>query len=196
MSETQVVPEGTLPLAPDAPAEAVPDIELTGEGPQSPLDILKGKRAERDAKLHFDIAVPRWEDVIGLSIWVRYGPGDPSVFAEAMNKRDMAHAAKKKKDGIGDPEWATKANADLLVSACQGVYFLEPGEQPPDGDLPGDLPTFNDPALSAVLDAPRSAVGTVLKLYGTSADVLLAANQLLAWSGQASKESSEAFLSN
>lgn len=171
------------------------EIELAPGTPQSPLDLLKGRRKDLEAKLFLDLAVPRWEDIVGKTIWVRYKPADVSLWGEAQRTREAAHLAKKKRDGHGDPKWAIKANADVLVAACVGVYFLEPGEEPlHDEDFPADLPTFSDPALSTALDAPRNAVGTVLKLYGTDADVLLAANQIIMWSGESSKEAGEAFL--
>lgn len=193
-----VVAEGETPggstVEVELRLEADEDIDIAAGTPQSPLDLLKGRRKDLESKLFLDLAVPRWEDIVGKTIWVRYKPADVSLWGEAQRSREAAHVAKKKRDGHGDPKWAIKANADVLVDACVGVYFLEPGEEPPADDFPGDLPTFSDPALSSVLDAPRSAVGTVLKLYGTDADVLLAANQIIMWSGEASKEAGEAFL--
>lgn len=168
------------------------DVRIEGT-PQSPLDVLRGNRKKLDATLYIDLAVPRWEEVIGNTIWIRYKAANPAVLYEARAKFEAHHLAKKKKDGRGDPDWEIRANAQMLVEACMGVYFLEPGEKPPD-ELPGDLPTFGDPELSISLDAPKSAIATVMKLYGTNGDVLLAANQLLLFSGETSQEASEAYL--
>lgn len=190
---TEVVSEEELAAVAD-PVE-LDDTEAPEGTPQSPLDILKGRRAQLQAKLHIDLAVPRWDDIIGCSIWIRYGPADLSLWSNAQQKRETAHIALKKKNGVGDPKWAVKANADVLVDACRGVYFLEPGEKPPEGDVPDDLPTFSDPELATALDIqPGNAVRTVLGLYGTDGDLLMAANALLGFSGEASKEADSDFL--
>lgn len=190
---TEVVSQDDLAAA-DAADEA--PIEIPEGSPQSPLDLLKGKRAAAQKRLHIDLAVPRWEDVLGKSIWVRYGPANVALWSASQQRRESQHLAAKKKGQPGDPDWAIKANADLLVDACQGVYFLEPGEQPPhDQELPADLPKFSDPELAEALDIqPGNAVRTALGLYQTGADLLMASNALLGWSGEASKEADEAFL--
>lgn len=185
MPDVTVVAEGEEPEPVAAP------------GPRSPLQLLLGKRAELEANLYLDLAVPRWGEVLGRRLWVRYRPGKPSVFTQSMTRREEAHKADLAKGGKGDPDWLAKANADLLVSACVAVYDLELDEKPPHGPLPsGDYPTFGSQELSEAVGAPKNAVATVLKVYGTDADVLLAATQLLNWSGQASKEAGDDFLSS
>ena len=175
-------------------AEGEEEEPVVTAGPQSPLALLRGKRDELVAGLHLDLAVPRWDDVLeGRQLWVRYRPANPNVFAEAMERREKKHKEAKAKGTVGDPDWMTKANADLLVSACEAVYDLPDGEEPPD-TLEGDYPTFTSEELSEALGASRNACDTVLKLYATGADVLLAATQLLNWSGQASKEADRSFL--
>lgn len=183
----QVIPEGT---APQGAGEAAP----VRSGPQSPLDLLRGKRTEINAALFTDLAVPRRADQVGKSIWVRYGPADPTLFANALANREQAHLKLKRDGSSGDPAWSVKAHSDLLVASCLGVYFLEPDEQPPTGDLPAGMPTFSTPELSEALDAPANAVATVGKLYATELDLLNAATQLLEWSGQASERSDKDFL--
>lgn len=188
---TQVVAAGELPA--EESEDGADVVEQSQGAPRSPLEILKGYRAKIKARLHFDLAVPRADEVLGGNVvWVRYTPADPAFLSDALRKREEAfRAARKKSPQGGDPDWATKANCDLLVKCCLGVYFLEPGELPPEGDLPPDLPTFGDPELSDILEAPHNAVATVRALYSTNADILIAANQLLGWSGQASKEAEE-----
>ena len=181
----------TIPVAAEQPEEEPSE---ASQSPQSPLDLLRGKRQELDATLHLDLAIPRWDEVLGRRLWVRFGPGNPNVFTAAMEKREKAHRAAVAKGQLGDPDWMTKANADLLVSACEAVYDLGLDEEPPKGDLEGEYPTFSDPALSEALGAQRSAVDTCLKAYGTAADLLVAAAQLLAWSGVASQEAQVDFL--
>ncbi len=187
---TDVVETGHEPEVSVALGVEEDDGDIVAGKPQSPLEILAGRRKDLESRLFLDLAVPRWEDVIGKTIWVRYRPANIALLTDAQRTREQEHLLKKRKDGRGDPQWAVKANADMLRDACVGVYFLEVDEEPPrDSDtLDADLPTFSDPALSVALDAPRSAVATVLKLYGTDADVLMAAQQLVLWSGEASKE--------
>lgn len=191
MAEVTVVAEGEEVPSAGEPAE-VP------AGPQSPLALLRGKREQLEKALFLDLAIPRWEEVLGRKLWVRFRPGNPNVLTAAMTKREKAHLqAVAKNPKAGDKDWLTRANADLLVDACVAVYDLAPDEEPPEGDLPpGDYPTFSSSELSDALGATHNAVDTVLKAYGTGADVLLAATQLLNWSGQASQEASKGFLSS
>lgn len=175
------------------------DQEVTptiSDGPQSPLATLRGKRAQLEATLFHDMLVPRWEEVLdGRALWVRYQPANTTVFNTAMQKRDENHRKALKAGKHGDPDWLLKANADMLVDACVAVYDLAIDEEPP-ADLGGDLPTFGSPELSEALGAPKNAVATCLQVYGTKPDLLLAANQLLLWSGQASKEADQSFLTS
>jgi hypothetical protein len=168
-------------------------------GASSPLGLLRGKRAELDANLFYDIEVPRWSEILGRAVWVRYKPGQLGLLNAALERRKENHDKAVRAGKQGDPEWVAKANADMLVDSCVGVYDLAIGEEPPTGELPPNLPTFSEYALSESLDmpddpCPRNAVGTALRLYGTPADLMLAASQLVNWSGQASKEADRSFL--
>lgn len=155
-------------------------------GPTSPLELLYGKREELDRRLHLDLPVARWDELFpGHQVWVRYRPGDPAVLTSAIERRERDHQKATSKGGPGDKHRITKANADFLVAACMGVYALPAGEEPPDGDLPTDLPTFGSPELSQAVGAPDNAVETVRKVYATDGDLMIAANQLLEWSGKA-----------
>lgn len=172
------------------------NVVVVPEGPKSPLGMLRGKREALDAALFLDLKVPRWDDQLdGWGVWVRYGPGNPNTFTAQMSKREKSHLTAVGQGRPGDPDWMTKANADMLVGACLAIFALPPGEEPPKGELPsGDYPTFSTPEFSQEIGAQPTAVATVLKLYGTSADVLLAATQLLNWSGQVSEEADRDFL--
>lgn len=200
----QPVPQFPPPdLLPDEPESA----RLTPEetkgaslGPQSPLGVLRGRRAELERGLHYDLQVPRWDLVLGRAIWVRYKPASTPLLNAQIEKRRDNHEKAVKAGKMGDPDWLIRANADLLVDACMAVYDLALGEEPPtDEDLPFNLPTFGSPELSEALDSaenpcPRNAVATCLHLYGTNADVLMASQQLLIWSGQSSQEADRSFL--
>lgn len=198
-----------------ATGQIVPDFELLDEpedakltpeeakeaslGPRSPLDVLRGKRADLERGLFYDLQVPRWDQVLGRAIWVRYKPASTPLLNASMERRRENHEKAIRAGKQGDQEWMIRANADMLVDACIAVYDLAINENPPNGDLPENLPTFSSSELSEALDSPirpcpRNAVGTCIHLYGTSADVLMASQQLLVWSGQTSKEADRSFL--
>jgi hypothetical protein len=186
VSDPLVVGEDDLP---DEPPTTV-------AGPQSPLELLRGKRPALDKTLFKDLCAPRWGDVLDRNLWIRYGPSDPAFFAEAMKKREEGHLKAVKAGKHGDPAWMIKANADLLVNSCVAIFDLALEEEPP-AELVGEYPTFGSPELAEALGAqPGNAVRTVLKVYGTDADILIVAQQLLEWSGQASQEGDKSFLAN
>jgi hypothetical protein len=168
-------------------------------GPQSPLSLLQGKRQELERELFYDLQIPRWDQILGRALWVRFKPASAPLLDAAINRRRENHERATKAGKMGDPDWLIRANADMLVDACIAVYDLALGEEPPTEPLPENLPTFASSELSEALDTPgnpcpRNAVGTCLHLYGTSSDVLMASQQLLLWSGQASKEADRSFL--
>jgi hypothetical protein len=179
--------------APEGAGELVP-IEAPEGTPMSPLGLLKGRRAELRKKLHLDLAVPRWGDEMEGVMWIRYGPANLTHWSASQRRREEQHIAAKRKGQPGDPDWAIKANADLLVDACQAVFVLGAGEKPP-RELPEELPTFATPELATDLDIqPGNAVRTCLAVYATNGDLLMAANTLLGWSGEASGEADGDFL--
>lgn len=183
--------EVTVTAAPAETAEA-PDTVAQ----PSVLSLLRAKREQLEAQMHKDLAVPRWDEVLpGRTLWVRYRPADPMLFAAASQKREKQHREAVAKGGQGDPRRAVKANADVLVAACVAVFDLPAGESPP-AELDDDLPTFASSELSEALGAPQNAVETCLKLYLTDGDVLVAGTQLMEWSGQASKEAGADFLAD
>lgn len=192
MTEYAVVPEGTEPAA----VEESASVSAVPSGPRSPLAILQGKRSELEATLYKDLKVPRWDDLLGVSLWVRYRPIDTTFAQAAGERREKAHRQAVGKGSSGDPDWPVRANADALVKACVAIYDLPLGEEPPEGELDGDLPTFGSSELSEMLGAPKNAVETVLKLYATNPDVQLAFAELLGWSGQTSEEARASFLAS
>ena len=165
------------------------------QGAHSPLALLRGKRAELDRQLFLDLAVPRWDEVLGRRLWVRYKPGYPAVLTSAVEKREKVHANMVAAGKPGDPLRMTKANADFLVAACVAVYDLALDQEPP-ADLPGvdEYPTFSSPELSEAVGAPPNAVETVRKVYATDGDLMVAASQLLEWSGKATPKAESDFL--
>lgn len=172
-----------------------PEPEVRTSGPQSPLELLRGKREALDATLFRDYIIPRWEDVLDRQLWVRYKPANPAYHAARTIAREQAHLEAVGKHQTGDPDWSTMANADLLVDSCLAIFDLAVGEEPPKDLPPGDYPTFSSPELADALGAPsRNAAATVRKAYGTDADLLIAATQLLNWSGQVSKDAETDFL--
>lgn len=176
--------------------QSVPETEVAPVGPQSPLAHLKGKRSALDKKLYHDLAVPRWEEVTGRRMWVRYKPADAELFQADLEKREQdflkAQAAKKQ----GDPHRVTKAHADLLVKACVAVYDLAIDEQPPEGEFPGieDYPTFSSSELSEAVGSGPSAIETARKVYATDGDLMIAALSLLDWSAKVGPKAEADFL--
>lgn len=208
--EALAAAQPVMPTMPDPPLTELLDepdtAKLTPEeakeaslGPQSPLDVLRGKRADLEKGLFYDLQVPRWDQVLGRAIWVRYKPASTPLLNASMERRRENHEKAIRAGKQGDQDWMIRANADMLVDACMAIYDLAINENPPNGGLPENLPTFGSQELSEALDSPmkpcpRNAVGTCIHLYGTDADVLMASQQLLVWSGQSSKEADRSFL--
>lgn len=194
---TEVVAEGSAPSVPVSEP-------ITIAGPQSPLALLRAKRDTSLKGLYIDLAVPRWEEEIGRTQWVRYKPSNPALFAQTINRMEREfQQANANKPGSGDPEWTTRANADVLVKACIATFDLDIGEDPP-AMLPTDItfPTFSSTDLSDALAEFRTAraghpvivkgaIATARALYWTDGDLMLAAGQLNEWSGQWSKKAGE-----
>jgi hypothetical protein len=184
-------------ISADATSEPAPteDDKLVVPGPQSPLALLRSKRAEMDKGLFLDLAVPRRDEALGVRLWVRYKPGDPAVLASSVEKREKAHASKVSSGMKGDPDRMLKSNADFLVDACSAVYTLPIDEEPStEGLTDGEYPTFSTPELSEALGAGPSAVETCRKLYATPGDLMVAANMLLDWSGKFVPKADKDFL--
>lgn len=142
--------------------------------------------------LYLDLPVPRWEQ-FGQQLWVRYRPANPALFMADIEKREKAHATQNAANKRGDPDRLIKANADLLVRSCDAVFTLPLDQQPPK-ELPDDYPTFGSPELSEAVGAVQNAVETARSVYATDGDLMLAAQQVLEWSGTATKKADDDFL--
>lgn len=169
--------------------------EVASSTASSPLELLRGKRAQLDAKLYLDLAVPRWDDLLGRRLWVRYRPGDAEALQAAVEKRENNHRKAVAAGKQGDAHRVTKANADFLVKACVAVYDLPLDAEPPK-ELSGleDYPTFGSEELSEAVGSPKNAVDTARKVYATDGDLMVASAQLLEWSAQATPKAESDFL--
>lgn len=176
--------------SPVAPQAAPADAEgLAPAAPFSPLSMLRGKRSERDSRLHLDLAVPRWDEVLGARLWVRYGPASPAKLAAAMQRRE------KTKDK--DSDWALKANADLLCGCCEAVYGLPLGIEPTVELELDERLTFGSPELGEVLGVTsQMAVEVCRAVYATDGDLFVAAEQLMGWSAAMAEKGQDDFLAN
>lgn len=178
------------PDAPASPGRPAPA--------SSPLAGLRARRAEALAKLHHDLEVPRWSDGGSFAIWVRYAPVSPTTITAVVAARRKSKAK----------DWMTAANADILATACLGVYAVDPATPDVklslrDGDPHGEWTRFDADlayslgvdGVSTVEDAKLLSAGSVVRgLYLTDGDVLAAANALTAWSGIEMPKDDEDFL--
>lgn len=186
----------TSPITVQAAGDGTEPSPARPAAPSSPLAGLRAKRAEQLSKLHTDLQVPRWGDDGGVQIWVRYGPVSPTTITNVTGARRKS----KSKD------WIAAANADILATACLGVYAIDPADPDTrlslrDGDPHGDWTRF-DPDLAYSLglaDSPEEAkvlnAGTVVRgLYLTEGDMIAAANALTDWSGMEMPKDDDDFL--
>lgn len=171
------------------PAAPAPDPGVPAEGAFSPLDFMRGKRAEINSKLFLDLPVPRWDDVLGWRLWVRYRPATPTTLGLALEARQ--------KTAETDPEWSTKAYADMLVGSCIVIYGLALGSEPNADLTPPDALTFGSPELAEVLGVTvRDASEVCRATYATDGDLVVAANQLIEWSAVATPRADADFLAH
>lgn len=171
----------------------------------SPLINLRAVRQAKLAKLHLDLAVPRWDegDSPVDQLIVRYRPLNNSAAIQAVEKRQASKA----------DEWITLANADQLVSSCVGVYVKVDGkpftlagdgsgnwvEFDPDTAGPAEWVSFSGPrapelaaALGIDLEGETSkAVALVRGVYFTDGDMSLANQQLTLWSSKTGPQADE-----
>jgi hypothetical protein len=185
-------------VAAEAAGDGTSEEEVTqSASATSPLELLRGRRAELDAKLYLDLPVPRWEELLGRKLWVRYRPGDAEALQASVEKRENSHRKAVAAGKQGDAHRVTKANADFLVKACVAVYDLPLDVEPPK-DLSGieEYPTFGSEELSEAVGAPKNAVETARKVYATDGDLMVASAQLLEWSAQATPKAESDFLAD
>jgi len=154
----------------------------------TPIVSLKARRAEIIKYLYKDIQVPRWDNP---EIFVRFNPVDVTELNEAVNRR--------RKQGLKD--WPQRANADVLINACVGVYAVFPDS--PDvklslreGDPYGEWTKF-DKALAEALGIEvtdgDAAVATARGLYMTDGDLGDTTERLLKFSNLSNEQADETF---
>ena len=176
----------------DAPADepiweaAVPKVEEPLVS--TPLSSLKDRRTQIVKELYTDQRVPRWENP---QIFVRLNP---------INTTQM-NASLKKRSNSKVPDWALRANADVIVMSCVGIYAVF--EDEPDvklslreGDPHGTWTKF-DPDLCKALGIEEGTtdqhVNAVKGLYFTDGDIVDAADKLLRFSNISNDEADGLF---
>jgi hypothetical protein len=163
-------------------------VEVESHG-VSPLDGLRDKLREASEKLYVDLEVPRWQELIGIRVFVRYLPLSPAY----------ANATSLKFEKIGGDDWQIQANAQLLVKYCVGVYVQDrTGDKLSmrPGDPDGPWTKFDDQLADALGPSrvkERSAIGTCRGLYWTDGDVTAAALALADWSTKISEQAEKDF---
>lgn len=161
-------------------------VEGTRVGVEADLSVLGNLRALRDDLLEHsykDLKVPRWSEP---ELYVRYRPVKHSIIRAAMDVGDSKVAARR-----GAKE--LKANIDVLISGCVGVFALMNGKRYSlrPGDPNGSWTTF-DADLAENLGCGQTASEVVRALYIAEGDILSAATALAQFSGYTEAEADEA----
>lgn len=152
----------------------------------SPLDGLAAKLAQKRETLHIDLPVPHWKDEMGFDVYVRYAPLSPA-YATRISERFQ----KSKSD-----DWEIRANAQMLVNSCIGVFIVDPTEQDKKlsmrpGDPDGEWTKFDQDLGEMLGVGDANAIAVCRKLYWTDGDVSVASARLMAWSAQGEEESGD-----
>ena len=176
-----------------------PDVEthdVWSEEPEkkTPMFSLKARRAEIVSNLYIDLKVPRYSEP---ELFVRYSPVDAVKMGQAWDKRS------KQKDEKGKvlDDWGIRANADMLIASCQGIYavFADNPEEKlslREGDPYSKWTKFDkDLASSLGLVTPASdpAVATVRAIYLTDGDLGDATDRLMKFSNISAAQADETF---
>ncbi len=195
--------EAVITRADDAPQQepafaAVPaptPVEEVAVDQSKPMFSLRGRREQIVSELYVDLQVPRWENP---KIFVRYTPIGSVKLTETINKRSGANDTRKTAQ---DQEWPIKANADILISACEGIYGV--WDDAPDqkfslreGDPYGKWTKFDvdlASALGSVVPEKDPAVATVRSLYLTDGDLGGAAEAVLRFSNLSNSQADTSF---
>ena len=155
----------------------------------SPLDGLKEKLTQASENLFVDLEVPRWPELIGIRVFVRYLPLSPAY--------GVAMSEKFEKEGGED--WPIRANAQILVHYCVGVYVQDDNGDKlsfATGKPDGPWTKFDDQLAQALGPSrvkQQSAIATCRGLYWTDGDVTGAALKLADWSTLISEEHEKVF---
>jgi hypothetical protein len=195
--------------APPPPGPALAGAEPAAD--PSPMVSLRAQRAKIQSRLYIDIRVPRYGDGDGgPRIYVRYNPLNPSDHSDRIQKAQKAKNKPK--------DWMTRENAQMLVSACVGVWAWQGDDDPielleqagddpealaqvrgrqlslREGDPHGGWTRF-DPDLADALGLPENcgAQRVVRALYFTEGDLTASMNRLMAFSGVALASGNEDF---
>jgi len=174
----------------DQVGDFIPMVEEPGVAPvqPTPLFSLKNRRAEILKNLHKDLRVPRFEEP---EVWVRFGPVNTTHMNAVVQKRQKTK----------EPDWGLKANAEVLINSCIGIYAVFPDN--PDEKFscregePNSEWTKFDPDLAKALgitpDEHDTAVSVVRKFYFADGDLVDTTERLLRWSNVSNNESDTVF---
>lgn len=176
--------------------DAEPTAPVWGEEPvrNTPMFSLKARRAEIVNNLYTDLRVPRYSDP---EIYVRYAPVDAVKMGQSWDRRS------KQKDDTGKvpDDWGIRANADVLIASCQGLYakfsdspdeFLSLRENDPYGQW---TKFDQDLAQAMGIDLPtKDPVATLVrKVYLTDGDLGEAVDRLMKFSNISANQADETF---
>ena len=156
--------------------------------PATPLFSLKNRRAEILKNLYKDLRVPRFEDP---EVWVRFKPINITYMNMVLKKRQTAK----------DTDWGQKANADVLINSCIGIYAMFP-ENPDEkyslheGNPLGEWTKF-DTKLAQALDIPvpdtDQAASIVRSFYFADGDLIDTMDRLMKFSNISNDEADTVF---
>ncbi|HEU5046069.1 MAG TPA: hypothetical protein VFT75_18260 [Nocardioidaceae bacterium] len=153
----------------------------------SVLSQLKQKREQVVAKAYKDLRVPRWGEpgTDTPEIYVRYRPVHHRIIRRAFDATET-----KKADKVAAAE--LRANIDILLAGCVGVFAMIDGERYSlrPGDPHGSWTGF-DQDLAENLGCGDSATDTVKALYISDGDILSAASAVAEFSGYKEAEADE-----
>ena len=173
-------------------AAVAPNVEtLSAPSEQTvstPLRSLKDRRTQIVTDLYTDLRVPRWENP---QIFVRFNPINTTKMNASLKQRSNSKVA----------DWPLRANTDVLVDSCIGIYAVY--EDDPevklslrDGDSHGSWTKFDPDLCDALGINPGDkdqTVQAVKGLYFTYGDIVDAAERLLRFSNISNDEADGLF---
>ncbi|MBU6232603.1 hypothetical protein KGP36_08320, partial [Patescibacteria group bacterium] len=130
-------------------------------------------------------------------IYVRYAPIDAVKMGKALDRRSK----QKGESGKVLDDWGIRANADILINSCVGIYMVfsdAPDEKLSlrEGDPNGTWTKFDTDLADAMgfdVDRSDAAVSCVRSLYMTDGDLGDATDKLMKFSNMSNGEADEAF---
>lgn len=168
------------PEFPDAPAPP-------SKSQSTIMDALRAKRDEQTGDLTCDITVPGFSNMVKA----RYGVL-PTKEMNVLGKR----ISRQFKD---EGERQLNAIVDVLIQACEGLYYVEPEDgslTPIDPDESGVVVTYSDPRLPAFLDFEASTARETLfgVFRNVEPSIIAHGMKLSRWYEDTSKDVDEGFL--